>query len=162
MKEETRHRTRPNNPGQKIRVGCYTSTAGRILARASEEARSLGHAKTDTGHLVFSIAVERGSPAATVLSGLGITQPALRAAARQHRQHSAAVPQGRPVYTWRLRRVLRRAMTLSTGCVSAEHLLLAVIQEDRGTGAQALAALGARPAQVKATVQQIITGRQEE
>jgi len=136
----------------------YTSTAGRILARASREARLLGHTTTDTGHLVLSIAAEHSTPAAAVLRDLGVTEPALRAAARKYRPARAAVPRGRPVFTWRLRRVLRRAVELGPDRIGPEHLLLALVQEDRGTGARALASVGASAARVRTATRRLVAG----
>jgi ATP-dependent Clp protease ATP-binding subunit ClpC len=57
----------------------YTSSAKRVLELAMMEAGDLGHSYVGTEHLLLGLAREERGLAARILSGAGLTPPALRA-----------------------------------------------------------------------------------
>lgn len=140
--------------------GRYTSAARVVLLVALDEAQAIGHATVDTGHLLLGIAADRGLPG-RALRALGVTEPALRIALSSPVCSAAPSP---ATATWRLARVLAlasaQARTLGEGQIAPEHLLLGLAAEGRGRGIRALASLGASAATVRATLLELLRGRE--
>jgi len=126
----------------------FTEHVRRLLAMAREEAIRLHHEYVGTEHIVLGLVRLREGVAVTVLHNLGIDVDRIR------RTIDATVksgqPEGRPKadlpYTSRAKKVLELAMTeareMHHTYVGSEHLLLGLLREERGIGAQVLVDAG--------------------
>ena len=115
-------------------------SARRLLQQAGEQARKLGHGRSDSRHLLPVIVAEGGSTAAWVLGRLGWDGASLTEAARRWSQSPK---------NGELRRILRQAETeaaqLGASAVTADHLLLAVTRDPGCGGACVLSENGTAP-----------------
>jgi ATP-dependent Clp protease ATP-binding subunit ClpC len=131
----------------------FTDRSRRVVVLAQEEARLLGHNHIGTEHLLLGLIAEEESVAARTLRALGVTLDAARDQVRQvigpgHQDPASHIP-----FTPRAKKVLelslREALSLKSGYIGTEHLLLGLITEGKGVGAQILAELGATPQAVR-------------
>jgi ATP-dependent Clp protease ATP-binding subunit ClpC len=117
----------------------FTDRARRVVVRAQEEARTLGHSYVGTVHVLLGLTHE-GGVAAKALEALGIGTEAVRervgeAVGRGELSmtgHIPFTPQTKDV----LRHALRESRQLGHAYIGTEHILL-------GTGARVLTGLGA-------------------
>ena len=129
----------------------------RVLAWANEEAAGLNHPFIGTEHLLLGLLREEQGLAAQTLTTLGLTLTDARAAISAF--YARAVASGRgtrgnaPVtaerdYVWRARKVLGLALDemqrRGDSVVRTEHLLLALVREGGGVGAEILDNAGIR------------------
>jgi len=136
--------------GSKGGIGGYnfTEECRQALARAREEANLLGHEYVSTEHLVLGLTSLPNGEAYRILAALDVDVPSLRARIIDTcKPQKNASHQGRDLpYTSRAKKVLELAMTeareLRYDYVGAEHLLLGVLREEKGVGAQSLAEFG--------------------
>ncbi len=122
----------------------FTARANGAVAAAHEAARSAGNETVTPAHLVLGLLTEPNSLAAAAIRAQGVTLEQVGAAAK------AALP--RPVdnapepvpYDAEAKRVLtltvRTALRLGHNYVGTEHILLALLEAEAGTGL--LAGLG--------------------
>jgi predicted DNA-binding transcriptional regulator AlpA len=124
----------------------FTEKARTAIAKAQEEARLLRHNYVGTEHLLLGLFAENDSLASEVLYGLGVGVETCR-------EHLIALiglgpsePTGAIPFTPRSKKVLelalREALTLGDNFVGTEHLLLALVREGEGVGAQILEKCG--------------------
>ena len=123
----------------------------RVLALAQEEAAGFNHSFIGTEHLLLGLLREEQGLAAQTLTTLGLTLADARATVREiyapamanktAAQGDASVTVERD-YTRRTRKVLGLALDemqrRGDGLVRTEHLLLAIIREGGGIGAEIL------------------------
>jgi hypothetical protein len=137
----------------------FTDQSRRVLVLAQEEARLLDHSFIGTEHLLLGLTQE-GVPA-QVLAGFDISLAAVREQAAQTIGLSGTPPTGSPPFTPRAKKVLelslRSALQLGDQEIGPEHILLGLIQEGEGVGAQILVQLGAELAQVRQRVIQLLS-----
>lgn len=126
----------------------FSERVRRVLARSRDEAVRLHHEYVGTEHILLGIAGEHEGVACTVLEGQRIGLQLLKD------RVLAEVKTGKPdsqtgpdlPYTSRAKKVLELAMAeareLSHSYVGTEHLLLGLIREERGIGAQVLSEAG--------------------
>jgi hypothetical protein len=130
----------------------FTPRARHAVVAAQEEARSAGNAEITTGHLLLGLLAEPEAIAARVLAGQGADADRIRAAVRVPAP-AEAVPALVP-FDADARRVLeltfRTALRLGHNYVGTEHLLLALLDVEEGTGP--LASLGVTRAATEAAV----------
>ena len=124
----------------------FTEDVRRTLATAREEAQRLRHAYVGTEHIALSVLRITSGTAAAVVAAID------RAAVKAKIERLAGPGQstgGQSVdlpYTSRAKRVLelamREALEMGHEEVDVEHLLLGLLREEKGIGAQALRAAG--------------------
>jgi ATP-dependent Clp protease ATP-binding subunit ClpC len=139
----------------------FTDRARRAIVMAQEEARLLDHNHIGTEHILLGLLAEREGVAARALESLNVTLEAARDQVREiigpshHRQEQA----GHIPFTPRAKKVLelslREALNLRSDTIGTEHVLLGLIAEGDGVGAQILERLGAHARTVREKVVQL-------
>jgi ATP-dependent Clp protease ATP-binding subunit ClpA len=137
------------------RLDRYTDGMRRVIARAQEEARILGHQYIGTEDLLLGLAGAAGDPAAAVLESLGVSADAVRQQAEQAAGEALQPlpPAGQIPYSAGARRVLdlslREAPRRRGSCIGTEHLLLALLHDGGSRAVQILVQLGCDLAAVR-------------
>jgi ATP-dependent Clp protease ATP-binding subunit ClpA len=126
----------------------FSAEARRALQLAAREARSLGHGRIGTEHVLLGLLADKGTPAATALREGGATLAAVRRKVNEAVGPGAAggTAPGEPSATSaRAARALGRAPRFArdqqADAVDSDHLLLAVLDVE-GTAGQVLRGLG--------------------
>ena len=118
-----------------------------VLVHAQQAARELGHDHIGTEHLLLGLLRERDGIAARVLAGAGITEETVRAEIERAVGSGEEGPAGRLPFTPHLTEVIDRApgeaLSLGRNDVETEDLLLGLLRESDGLGAQILRRLDA-------------------
>ena len=126
----------------------FTERVRKVLAGAREQAAGLNHPYVGTEHILLAIASEGEGVATAVLDNLGARRDDIIAQVRGAIEPGLAGPRVGPdlPYTSRGKKVLELSMSearlMKHGYVGTEHLLLGVIAEQKGIGAQVLSSLG--------------------
>jgi ATP-dependent Clp protease ATP-binding subunit ClpA len=130
----------------------FSAEARRALQLAAREARSMGHGRVGTEHVLLGLLADKGTPAATALRAGGATLAATRrkvseavgpgeaggrASSATHGEPSATSARA----TRALGRAPRFARDQQADAVDSDHLLLAVLDVE-GTAGQVLRGLG--------------------
>jgi ATP-dependent Clp protease ATP-binding subunit ClpA len=125
----------------------FTNLARRVIVLSQEEARGepLRHNYIGTEHLLLGLLGESRGLAAKVLSGFGMTLENTREAVRVRvGVGEGPVVTGHIPFTPRAKKVLelalREALQLNHTYIGTEHLLLGLVREGNGAGAEILAA----------------------
>jgi ATP-dependent Clp protease ATP-binding subunit ClpC len=131
----------------------FTDGAKEVVVLAQDEARSLRHNYIGTEHILLGLLREEQGPAARVLTGLGVTLPAVRDEVVRIIGLGEELPTVQLIpFTPRAKKVLelafREALRLGHKYIGTEHLLLGLIREGEGVAVVILDDLGA----VKATI----------
>ena len=126
----------------------FTDRARRVVVLAQEEARLLSHNYIGTEHLLLGLLhTDHGGIAARALESLGVTLDAARDQVREIIGEGQQSQQGHIPFTPRAKKVLelslREALNLGDDHIGTEHLLLGLLAEADGVGAQVVARLGA-------------------
>jgi ATP-dependent Clp protease ATP-binding subunit ClpA len=137
----------------------FTERVRRVLANSRAAAVTLNHEYVGTEHILVGLAEETEGVSAAVLEHLGVNREAIIAKVRDAVTPGAdtrvgprgnmITPSGRSElpYTSRAKKVLELSMgearMLQHSYVGTEHLLLGLIAEDNGIGAQILKEVGA-------------------
>lgn len=140
-----------------------TAEARRAVAQAREEARALGVAVVGTEHLLMGILRCERSPAARALRALGarlgdarsVAEPTMAGAEGDGMGDEPAGPawKGMSPHARRvLERSLQEALDRGEGYIGVEHLLLAVVRDERSGAAQTLARMEIDPAELASAV----------
>jgi ATP-dependent Clp protease ATP-binding subunit ClpA len=120
----------------------FTERSRRVVVLAQQEATLLGSGHTGSEHLLLGLIHDESGLTAAILGAAGVTLEAARTAARQAEgvpdtrppAHFAFSPQAKKA----LELSLREALELRQGYIRPEHLLLGLIREGTGAGAQIL------------------------
>ena len=138
----------------------FTVRARNVVMTSQNEARAAGNDTIGTGHLVLGLLCEPEALAAKALLAQGISLDAVREAA------TASLPApGGPVpelipYDAQGKKALeltfRQALRLGHNYIGTEHILLALLDQEDGTGV--LADLGVDRAAVEASVAEALAG----
>jgi len=126
----------------------YTDRARRVVVLSQEEARRLGHDYIGTEHLLLGLIGEKTGTAGQALQALGVELDAARAQVEQiiGPGDPAHPPSGHMPFTPRTKSLLEmpphEAAQLGRDYVGTERLLLALLREGDGVGAQILARAG--------------------
>uniref|UniRef100_UPI0038CD7225 Clp protease N-terminal domain-containing protein n=1 Tax=Nonomuraea corallina TaxID=2989783 RepID=UPI0038CD7225 len=124
----------------------FTDRARRVVVLAQEEARALGHNYIGTEHVLLGLMREGEGASAHVLTGCGASLAQVREFVEREVGPGEGRPGGHSPFTPRAKKVLelslREALQLRHTYISAEHILLGLLREGQGLGAQALADAG--------------------
>jgi Clp amino terminal domain, pathogenicity island component/ClpX C4-type zinc finger len=141
----------------------FTDRARRVLVLAQDEAHLLNHGFIGTEHILLGLIREGEGVAAKVLEQLDIQLEAVRERVEETIGLSTGAPVGSPPFTPRAKKVLelgyREALQLGHQYIGTEHILLGIVREGEGVGAQVLVSLGADLALVRQTVIRILSGQ---
>jgi ATP-dependent Clp protease ATP-binding subunit ClpA len=144
----------------------FTDRARRVIVLAQEEARRLNHNYIGTEHLLLGLIHEGQGVAAKALESLGISLEAVRAQVKEIVGQGLRAPTGHIPFTPRAKKVmelsLREALQLGHNYLGTEHLLLGLLSEGEGVGAQVLTRLGADYARVREQVVGLLPGEGEQ
>lgn len=125
----------------------FTDRARRVVVLAQEEARLLNHNYIGTEHLLLGLLHEGEGVAAQALGSLDIDLYAVRARVEAIIGEGAQSPSGHIPFTPRAKKILecalREALHLGHNWIGTEHLLLGLLREGEGVGAQVLVEMGA-------------------
>ncbi len=120
----------------------FTSHARHVVVLAQEEARRMQHNYIGTEHVLLGLLGERDAVAARVLTGFGISLEGTRQEVLAVIGPGKTAPSGHIPFTPRAKKVLelalREALALHHNYIGTEHILLGVIREGDGVGAQVL------------------------
>jgi ATP-dependent Clp protease ATP-binding subunit ClpA len=124
----------------------FTDRSRRVIVLAQEEARLLQHNYIGTEHLLLGLLADGEGDAARTLESLGVTLEAARHEVRELLGEGNEPQQGHIPFTPRAKKVLelalREALTLRSQSIGSVHLLLGLIDEGHGVGAQVIERLG--------------------
>jgi ATP-dependent Clp protease ATP-binding subunit ClpC len=139
----------------------FTERARRVFVLAQEEARLLNHSFIGTPHLLLGLIHEGDGVAAKALDSLGVSFQAARAKVVETIGKGGTAPSGSLPFTERSKNVLELAMReanqLGHNYIGTEHLLLGLVCEGEGVGAQILISLGAEPSRVRQRVIEVMS-----
>jgi len=131
----------------------FTPRSRRAIVLAQEEARLLSHNYIGTEHLLLGLLADGEGDAARALESLDVTLEAARDQVREIIGEGTESQSGHIPFTPRAKKVLelslREALTLRSQSIGSVHLLLGLISEGEGVGAQILERLGAPLASVR-------------
>jgi ATP-dependent Clp protease ATP-binding subunit ClpA len=140
----------------------FTDRARRVVVLAQEEARLLNHNYIGTEHILLGLIHEAEGVAAKTLQQLGISLEAVRSRVESIIGEGVGAPSGHIPFTPRSKKVLelslREALQLGHNYIGTEHILLGLIREGEGVGAQVLVVLGADLSRVRHEVIQQLSG----
>src|SRR5262247_3018563 len=138
----------------------FTERARQVVVLAQEEARILKHNYIGTEHILLGLLREEEGLAARVLESLDITVERVRAQVVRIVGSGEEVTSGQIPFTPRAKKVLelalREALTLGHNYIGTEHILLGLIREEEGVGAQVLIRLGADLGKVRMKVVELL------
>jgi ATP-dependent Clp protease ATP-binding subunit ClpA len=121
----------------------FTKRARHVVVLAQEEARRLQHNYIGTEHLLLGLLAETGGVASRALAGFGLTLDEGRGEVKSMIGIGKAKPSGHIPFTPRAKKVLelalREALQLHHNFIGTEHILLGLIREGEGIGAQIIA-----------------------
>jgi ATP-dependent Clp protease ATP-binding subunit ClpA len=124
----------------------FTDRARRVVVAAQEEARMLGHNHIGSEHILLGLLHEQASMARRVLDAAGVTVEAARAQVEELAGPGGKSPTGHIPFTQRAKRILelslREALEQKKSYIGTEHILLGLIRDADGGGAQILERLG--------------------
>ena len=116
--------------------------ARRALVLAQDEARRLNHSFIGTEHLLLGLLHEGEGVAAKALESLGVPLESARRSVEATVGRGSTAPSGSPPFTPRMKKVLELSLSEAVGHgqehVGTEHLLLGLVSEGEGVGAQTL------------------------
>ncbi|MFC4949807.1 Clp protease N-terminal domain-containing protein [Pseudonocardia sp. GCM10023141] len=121
----------------------FTGEARQVVVLAQEEARNRNHNYTGTEHLLLGfLALPGDVPAVRALRSLGFTREQLVADVERIIGQGTKALKGHIPFTPRAKKVLelslREAIRLGVNHIGPEHLLLGILREGDGVGAQVL------------------------
>src|SRR6516162_4698602 len=133
----------------------FTDRARKVMQLANQEAQRVNHEYIGTEHILLGLVKEGSGVAANVLKNLNVD---LRKVRREVEKimHSgpAMVVLGKLPQTPRAKKVIEYAIeearSLNLDHVGTEHLLLGLVRETEGVGAQVLLNVGVRLDDVRA------------
>jgi ATP-dependent Clp protease ATP-binding subunit ClpA len=135
----------------------FTDRARQVVVVAQEESARLSHNHIGTEHILLGILGAGPSVAVSALESLGISQAAVRQQVEDIVGRGPQQPSGHIPFTPRAKKALelsfREAIHLGHNYIGTEHILLGLIREGDGVGAQVLTRLGA---DLRRTRQQVI------
>jgi len=125
----------------------FTDQARRVVVQAQEESRTLGHNYIGTEHILLGLLTEREGLAAQALSTLGVSLDTAREQVVEIAGAGTGQLSGHVPFTPRTKKVLefslREAQRLGHDHIGTEHILLGLVREGDGVGAQILKRQGA-------------------
>ena len=143
----------------------FTDRARRVVVLAQEEARTLNHDYIGTEHLLLGLIHEGQGVAAKALESLGISDEAVTQRTDEIvGRGTKPARSGHIPFTARAKKSLelslREALQLGHNYIGTEHILLGLIREGEGPGAQVLTGLNADLDTVRERVVELVRGHQ--
>ena len=139
----------------------FTDRARRVVVLAQEEARLFNHNYIGTEHILLGLIHESEGVAALALESLGISLEDVRAQVQEVIGHGAEAPAGHIPFTTRAKKVLELSLhegiELGHNYIGTEHILLGLVREGHGVGAQVLERLGGDLSEIRATVIKLLS-----
>ena len=137
-------------PGEKERAQHmferFTDRARRVVVLAQEEARMLSHNYIGTEHMLLGLLHEGDGIAARALGDAGLTLIGVRELVVEIVGTGKKPPSGHIPFTSRAKKILelslREALQTGVEYIDTEHLLLGLIREGEGVGAQIVERIG--------------------
>jgi hypothetical protein len=133
----------------------FTEPSRRVVVLAQEEARMLDHNYIGTEHILLGLIHEGEGVAARAIVSLGLTLEMAREQVRERVGVGKQAPTGHIPFTPPAKKVLelslREALALKKEYIGTEHILLGLVREGDGVGAQILVTTAPLPA-VRETV----------
>ena len=127
----------------------FTQPSRRVVVLAQEEARLLNHDYIGTEHILLGLIHEEDGVAARAIVSLGLTLETARERVRDIIGPGPQPPSGHIPFTPRAKKVLelslREAIAGKDDYIDTEHILLGLIREPDGVGAQVLDAVAPLP-----------------
>src|SRR5207253_3799879 len=137
----------------------FTDRARKVMQLANQEAQRFNHEYIGTEHILLGLVKEGSGVAANVLKNLDIDLRKIRLEVEKIVQHGPGgeqVVMGRLPHTPRAKKVIEysieEARNLNHNYVGTEHLLLGLLREQMGVGAQVLMNVGLRLEDVREEV----------
>lgn len=144
----------------------FTDRSRRVCVFAQEAAREFNHNYIGTEHLLYALIAEGHGVGALALARLDVTLAVVGHEIEKAVGRGARPPVGHLPYTPRAKKILelslREALQLGHNYIGTEHILLGIIREGEGLGAQILVRAGAELAATRQTVIQILAGQPAE
>jgi Clp amino terminal domain, pathogenicity island component len=120
----------------------FTEPSRRVVVLAQEEARMLNHSYIGTEHILLGLIHEGEGVAARAIVSLGLTLEMARDQVRDLVGAGPEAPSGHIPFTPPAKTVLelslREALALKKDYIDTEHILLGLVREGHGVGAQIL------------------------
>jgi ATP-dependent Clp protease ATP-binding subunit ClpC len=142
----------------------FTDTARRVVVYAKEEALLLDHDFIGTEHILLGLLRDDTETAVRVLTALGVDLTAARRAVEETVGHGRQAPAGDVAFTGRAKKVLelslREALQLGHNYIGSEHILLGLLREGEGGGAQILKHLDVDSEELRRSVLAVLRSRQ--
>ena len=143
----------------------FTDRARRVVVLAQEESQLLSHNYIGTEHLLLGLLAEQDGIAAQALESLNVTLGAAREQVEEIIGPGEQAPSGHIPFTPRAKKILelslREALIMRSGVIDTQHLVLGLIDEGDGVGAQILQRLGATPQAVREAVARLVNAEPE-
>jgi ATP-dependent Clp protease ATP-binding subunit ClpA len=140
----------------------FTSHAKQVVVLSQEEARRLEHNYIGTEHILLGLVGDSGGVAAQVLQRFGMSLDGAREEVRAIVGTGNGVGGGHIPFTPRAKKTLelalREALQLKHNYIGTEHILLGVIAEGDGVGAQVLRQHSADLAPIRTAVLDLVSG----
>lgn len=137
----------------------FTERSRKVIFDAQEEARLIGSYEIDTEHLLLGLIRETDNVACRVLDRTGVKLNQIRTGIKETLPHGEVRNVNEMHLAPRAKRVIDlaydEARRLNNNYIGTEHLLLGIIREDEGMGAQVLKANGVILEQVRSEVQKL-------
>lgn len=134
----------------------FTDRARRVVVYSQEEAKTLEHTYIGTEHLLLGLLREVEGIAAQALASVSITVEAVREHIKGETTSGGGTDTGHIPFTPRAKKALesalREALQLGHNYIGTEHLLLGVLREQDGLGAQTLKSLGVSAQELRQVV----------
>ncbi len=142
----------------------FTDRARRVVVLAQTEARMLNHNYIGTEHILLGLIHEGEGVAARALEAFGVSLEEVRGEIEEIIGQGQSAHTGHIPFTPRAKKVLelslREALQLGHNYIGTEHILLGLIAEGEGVGAQVLVKRGATLERVRGEVVALIEAPQ--
>jgi ATP-dependent Clp protease ATP-binding subunit ClpA len=139
----------------------FTNRARHVVVLSQEEARELQHNYIGTEHILLGLIGESGGLAAQALARFDMTLDGTRDEVKGIIGLGKAKPSGHIPFTPRAKKVLelalREALQLNHDFIGTEHILLGVIREGEGVGAQIIKQHSADLKEVREAVLDVVS-----
>jgi ATP-dependent Clp protease ATP-binding subunit ClpA len=144
----------------------FTDRARRVVVLAQEEARRMQHNYIGTEHILLALIGEGNGVAFRILDRLGMSIDGTREEVKAMVGTGTGAPSGHIPFTPRAKKTLelslREALQLQHNYIGTEHILLGVIREGEGIGAQVLKQHSADLATIRTEVVDLLATYQPE
>jgi hypothetical protein len=134
----------------------FTGESRHVVVLAQEKARELAHHHIGTEHVLLALLAQERSEVRAALEGLGVTPEMALAAVVEAVPRGTTAPSGHIAFTPRAKKVLelslRQALKQEDKDIRPDHLLLGILEEGQGVGAQILLRDGRTASQIRTAV----------